>query len=261
MRLAFCDTETTGFYVDAGHEAWEVAVLVVDTERPWTANEIQLTGDAARDVQSMQPGESVERTWQLPVDVSKADPMALSMNGWYTRSLQHKHGDKAWESVGDPEPWSHERWAREFMELVHGCTLIGAVPSFDERFLTRALRQGGGVPCWHYQPIDVETLAAGWVLGQAEVLLSLGGQRYDKSDMAVSDRMLVSLAAEFMTPPWDSEALSKAIGVNPDLFERHSALGDCRWAKAIWDVIMTPPETFTQKGIGSVLAQKGGSSQ
>lgn len=37
--------------------------------------------------------------------------------------------------------------------------------------------------------------------------------------------------------PIDSEEISRAMGVNPDDFERHSALGDVLWARAIWDRI------------------------
>jgi hypothetical protein len=29
--------------------------------------------------------------------------------------------------------------------------------------------------------------------------------------------------------------------VNPDDFDRHTALSDARWAKAIYDAVMTPP--------------------
>jgi hypothetical protein len=41
-----------------------------------------------------------------------------------------------------------------------------------------------------------------------------------------------------LTPPWDSEALSRALGVDPDTFARHTAMGDVRWAMAIHDQVM-----------------------
>lgn len=41
-----------------------------------------------------------------------------------------------------------------------------------------------------------------------------------------------------LAPPWDSEAVSRAVGVNPDDFERHTAMGDVRWAMAIYDAVM-----------------------
>jgi hypothetical protein len=39
-------------------------------------------------------------------------------------------------------------------------------------------------------------------------------------------------------PGWDSKELSLAVGVNPDDFERHTALGDCRWQKAVVEAAM-----------------------
>lgn len=223
--LAFCDTETTGFYVDAGHEAWEVAVIV------------------------RRDGGTVEKSWQLPVDVSKADPQSLAMNGWYRRSTQHKHPSSVTQFIDVDDDGtgserragliSHRLFAAEFMELVHGCSLIGAVPSFDERFVTKALRKGNGVHCWHYQPIDVETLAVGWILGMSEATATLSAAAGEGTTSG--ERELAEVAELLRMPPWDSETISNVIGVNPDLFERHSALGDCRWAEAIWDLIMTPP--------------------
>lgn len=211
MDLCFADCETTGFYVDAGHEVWEWAVIV---ERA--------------------SGEIVERSGQLPVDVSKADPQSLAMNGWYDRSVQHKQGEYAWEfseqgfTHYDESRWM-QTWAREFMEVVHGCALIGAVPSFDERFLSKALRKGGGVACWHYQPVDVETLAVGYMIGDMHAAID-EGLRVEPSAISIVDRLRM--------PPWDSEELSLLLGVDPLRFDRHTALGDVKWAQAIWHTIM-----------------------
>jgi hypothetical protein len=38
-------------------------------------------------------------------------------------------------------------------------------------------------------------------------------------------------------PPWDSEVLSRAVGVDPNAYERHTALGDARWARDIYDAV------------------------
>lgn len=233
MRIAFVDCETTGLYADAGHEAWEVALVVVPD------------GPGDR-VGHWVKGDAVAVEWQLPVDVSKADPMSLSMNGWYDRSVQHEKGLDG-EQVEQGITYSgmlpkgltaHEQFARDFMALVHGAALVGAVPSFDERFLSKALRKGGGVPCWHYQPVDVETLAAGWLLGQAEVR-----QVPDPANRVGLDdeRAWLEEVEAFRRLPWDSEALSRAVGVDPARFDRHTAMGDALWARAVWDVIMQPP--------------------
>lgn len=84
--------------------------------------------------------------------------------------------------------------------------VVGAVPDFDTYRIQRQL----GVSGWHYHLIDVENLAAGW----------LAGKRTPPA------------------PPWDSDALSDAIGINPEQFARHTAMGDVLWAKAIYDRVM-----------------------
>ena len=83
--------------------------------------------------------------------------------------------------------------------------LVGAVPSFDAAFLDAFLRQEGLVPAWHYHLCDVEALAAG----------KLG-----------------------VPPPWKSHDLSRALGVEPNDFERHTALGDVRWCRAMFEAAM-----------------------
>lgn len=93
----------------------------------------------------------------------------------------------------------------EFERLTRGHHLAGAVVSFDEERLRRLLRAHGQCPMWHYHIVDVEALAAG----------KLG-----------------------LAPPWDSDHLSSLVGVDPAQFSRHSALGDARWAKAVYDAVV-----------------------
>lgn len=96
-------------------------------------------------------------------------------------------------------------WARGIARNLDGRHIVGAVPSFDAAFLTRFLHKYGQAATWHYHLVDVEALAAG----------KLG-----------------------IPPPWDSEDLSNAVGVKPELYDRHTALGDARWAKAIYEAVM-----------------------
>lgn len=95
--------------------------------------------------------------------------------------------------------------AFEIARLTSGRHLVGAVPSFDAAFLTRLLRQSGLQPAWHYHLVDVEALAAG----------KLG-----------------------IEPPWDTRKLAAALGIAElpaDVV--HTALGDARWAKAIYEAV------------------------
>lgn len=165
-------------------------------------------------------------TWQLPVNVAKADPNALRVNGWYDRAVQAKH-DPGSDSFRTLVTQPHE-FAREFTLLTHGCALVGAVPSFDERHLDALIRKNGACPSWHYQPVDVETLAVGWLLGAAWVL---AGE--DQGLTTQEERDLMAAADEFQHPPWDSTRLCEVLGITVPTDTKHTAMGDVRWA---WDV-------------------------
>lgn len=89
--------------------------------------------------------------------------------------------------------------------------VCGSNPGFDTRML-EALAGAHGVPPppWHYHPIDVPTLVHGYLLGRG-----------------INP-----------TPPWKSDFLSRIIGVDPDQFDRHTAMGDVEWVMAQWDAVM-----------------------
>lgn len=221
--LCFIDTETTGLD-PARHEIWEVACSI----RPKT-------------------GDERCYVWQLPVDLSRADTIALNIGRFNERRYEHDDGEANGHNGTMAAVVKRENmpaWAAEFARLTWGAHLIGCVPSFDENRLERLLRKHGACPGWHYQPIDVETMAAGYVIGygrgiaaaalsvtQANALADAGGGRVPDIGQfrGALDRM------EEAELPIDSRKISLAIGVDPDDFERHTALGDVRWARAIWD--------------------------
>lgn len=89
--------------------------------------------------------------------------------------------------------------------------IVGSVPNFDTERIALLLRRFGYEPGWHYHLIDVENLAVGYIAGMRAVPLS---------------------------PPWESDDLSLACGVEPPGTERHTALGDARWAMRLYDAII-----------------------
>ncbi len=186
--VCFVDTETTGLDPDR-HQIWEVGLILPDGS---------------------------EHEWQLPVDLSRADPIALNIGRFHERRKpDYWDGALGGTTLADPAVFAYD-----FVRLTRGLHLAGAVVSFDADRLWRLLRANGECPMWHYHLIDVEALAAGWLAGR-------GGKPAD-------DR---GYGADFR-PPWRSDALSLAVGIDADDFDRHTALGDARWAKAIYEAVM-----------------------
>lgn len=180
------------------HEIWEVGLIIRD-------------GDSS--------GE--EYVWQFPITEIDADPFALEVGyywerRWDTRSTEISTHDAIFKANSPSARRKNYRdqglaidrspeWCRHFAHLTAGAHLVGAVVSFDEERLRRLLRSRGVVPRWHYHMVDVEALAAGLTRSP---------------------------------PPWNSEGLSRLVGIEPNDFDRHTALGDARWARALYDHVM-----------------------
>lgn len=143
-----------------------------------------------------------EHRWFLTVDLGRAEPIALKIGGFHER---HPNGVR--HLVNDDEYVTPlQVFAEEFADLTRGRHLVGAVISFDEERLRKLLRANRACPEWHYHLVDVEGLVAG----------RLG-----------------------IEPPWNSDKLSAEIGIDPEQFDRHTALGDARWAKALYEAVFT----------------------
>ena len=142
--------------------------------------------------------DGTEHEWRLPPKrLYDADPGALRITGYYDR-IAAAGGHTVFFST---ENAKHIAW--EVARLTSGKHLVGAVPSFDANFLQRFLKNEGYTHAWHYHLVCVENLVAG----------RLGIQ-----------------------PPWDSTELAELMGV-PRLDGKHTALGDARWAKAMYDTV------------------------
>lgn len=99
--------------------------------------------------------------------------------------------------------------------------IVGAVPNFDTERLQRMCRERG-VP-WpaHHHLVDVENLTVGFLAA-----------------ITSRPRLLSPDRLPSLQPPWDSNELSAAVGVDPEQFARHTAMGDAEWAMAIYDRVM-----------------------
>jgi DNA polymerase III epsilon subunit-like protein len=189
IKFVFLDTETTGLNPDI-HDVWEIAAIV------------------------REHGADREYSWMIRPNLTHADPKALEIGGFYERY------ETPWDYAGttmvtahpDPQMVSETPpatdVAADLAEFLAGAIVVGSNPSFDERFLTRWLRNLGQAWAAHYRTVDVITYGAGRILA---------GNPGDA------------------TPPFSSHAVSRAFGVEPDNYDRHTALGDARWVRDLWD--------------------------
>jgi hypothetical protein len=105
--------------------------------------------------------------------------------------------------------WCERVAASQICALTKDATVIGCNPGFDLERLTKLLQRNKIEPSWHYHPLDIASIAAGY------------------------------LAARNALPPqpWKSDALACALGVYAEEYERHTAMGDVLWTRAQWDAI------------------------
>ena len=168
--------------------------------------------------------DGTENRWWIEPDLARADPTALRIGHYYERAPLAVWGGKAWRRKREDNGWEStrpEEVAASVANRVFGKHLIGAVPSFDAAFLEVFLRRHKQSPAWHYHLIDVEALAVGYLAGR----------------MAVSGDS-IEPHAEAIGPPWDSSELTERLGIKVSDEDKHTALGDARWAKAIYDAVM-----------------------
>lgn len=134
------------------------------------------------------------------LNLGDADLMSLKIGRYYERHPAARGG------LGLGERVLSERGALGQVESwTRGALVVGAVPNFDADVLGTRMRANSLLPAWHYHLIDVETLAAG---------------------------------AMKLTPPWNFDQVLAAYGLTYDEADRHTALGDARMARDLYDAVM-----------------------
>lgn len=148
-------------------------------------------------------------SWLLEsVRLATADAKSLEVGGFYDRWDLHG-ATKTPPAVA----------ARELAKLTAGRHLVGVGIAFDAAFLDRFLRRHNRAPAWHYHLIDVAPMAYGW----------LAGRRALAEEFPDVPAGLAGPGAPAL--PWRSDDLSDLCDVRPPSpDERHTALGDARWA-------------------------------
>lgn len=199
--IVFLDTETTHLHPDL--------------RRPWEIAMIKRLPDHSEQTATIIIGD---------VDLSRADRTSLNIGRFYERHPIYNGTVNANDPLtfGYPYVLGESHWmsteaqaAQVVDNWTAGAHLVGCVTDFDALTLDRMLRRHGRMPRWHYHLIDVENLAVGYLHAWAE--------------------REIEYAPEL---PWKSDELSEAIGVEPPTeTERHTAMGDARWAMRMFDRI------------------------
>lgn len=155
-----------------------------------------------------EDGKEVEHTWFVQyddLDLGNADVMSLNIGKFYQRHPQ--------ASSDDVDVWTKVREETEVLMDVEAITrnalIVGAVPWFDTDVLGQRMRANGICPSWHYHLVDVEALAAG---------------------------------ALKLAPKWDFDKVLDAYGLTYDEADRHTALGDARMVRDLYDAVMARRE-------------------
>lgn len=192
--IVILDTETTASPDNRKARAWEVAAL------HFVPGNYPVTPEGFTELAEVGESALLLYTQLCDLDMGHADGIALAMNGFYERHPQMVD-DEVGSSTVDSE--------LEVLEIIEsftrGATLAGSNPWFDMDVLGRRMRAVGIKPSWHYHPLDVPTLAQGWLRGRVGV----------------------------HEIPTKSDEISRKLSVDPDAFGRHSAVGDVLWMDAL----------------------------
>lgn len=206
-RIAFVDCETVT--LDAGPDVmWEIGVITRDDGRPDEEWRFQLRPNMAKaNEESLEIGRFTER-----YELKGKRAQAL---GWHPAN-----GD-------EPATMTYGALAITLHSLLSGRSIFGICPSFDTLRIGLFLRKQWGSSVagsagfgykdpFHYQPHDVEDEVAGYLRGLK--VDSVGG-------------------ADPFAIPRPTELLAEAVGVTLKPEDKHTGLGDARFARDLYDAV------------------------
>lgn len=146
-------------------------------------------------------------------EIRLASSQALSVGNFYSRYYSTKEWftkdmvniNKNLEIHGWVPIQSRRSFALWLVQSINTRHLAGMNPNFDDEFIGNFCRKYSIPPVWNYHLVDIEALIAG---------------------------------KQKTPPPWKSKDLSLSIGIDPDDFDRHTALGDAEWAMNCYKAVM-----------------------
>lgn len=154
-----------------------------------------------------EDGKDTEHTWFVhseDLDLGNADLKSLSIGHFYDRHPAYTRDSDDPFDIETGTMLEHFVLA-DVERLTRGATIVGAVPNFDTEVLGMRMRANDLCASWHYHLVDVETLAAG---------------------------------ALKLPPPWSFDSILDAYGLTYDEADRHTALGDARMVRDLYDAVL-----------------------
>lgn len=189
-------------------------------------------------------GHDEEHVFRILPDLSSADPQALQINRYHERT---SHPDWAWDD--------RRTAATRLYAVLDGAAIVGSNPAFDAEMITHLFGRYFNQPRpWHYRTVDIVTLAVGSLYGRAS--------EWTRKEC---DATWYGKVARAVGWPWKSHDVSRHIEIEPPAPDvRHTALGDARWARDVWDAVTVPEAIFAASDeqlahmAGDALSRLGG---
>lgn len=182
-------------------------------------------------------GTDVEYQWFVhlaDLDLPTADPTALEAGRFWQRHPQADHARVFGAPILAPDRPGVYRLAvvlDQLAPLVDGkARILGSAPWFDMMTVGPRMADRGIEPGWHYHPDDVPAMIKGFLAGWVGLTDELAHAR--------------------------SDDLCRAIGVDPDEYPRHTAIGDCRLFRDAYDVILRGGRALQDGLAASAAAQR-----
>lgn len=162
-------------------------------------------------------GTETEHVWQIRPDLTTANPESLRIGRYDERFIVPAGAEASGAHPDHPIiPMTQQQVATTIANLLDGAVIAGSNAQFDANWMGELLHLHGIEPRWHYRPVCVATRAEGYLL-------------------AIDPDWV---AEQSKKGPISSYALSRRIGVEPPAKDvAHTALGDARWHKAMYDAV------------------------